>query len=104
MAHTPGPWRFGLRLAEYNSTGPNGEEWTFQAASIGANNGAGPQMAIIPMDESSMENGALISAAPDLLQAAIFAAQIMTKEMPTLAEHNTAARHLIAAIKKAQGF
>lgn len=74
--HTPGPWNIAPKTATYKLCVPDdlaaglkaaGIQIEFQALSVGtAKSGSA---AIIPLDESNIENARLIAAAPELLEA-----------------------------------
>ena len=73
--HTPGPWDIAPRSAPYiaHSDNPRIKAWLersgtdrFDALSVGTKNGS---VALIPLDESNMENARLIAAAPYMLEA-----------------------------------
>jgi hypothetical protein len=81
---------------------------SFRALSIGVcdprfHQGMGPQVAIIPLDESNIENARLIAAAPELLEALkqmVDSAHPHPVEHPTMTAAWEVAR---AAIAKAEG-
>ena len=70
---TPGPWHVAPKKATYQVVGAAAESLIefglpteIEMASVGHRGG---QAAAIPMDESSMANAHLISAAPELFEA-----------------------------------
>jgi hypothetical protein len=77
---------------------------TFKALSIGLTE-RGPQVAIIPLDESSVENARMIAALPELLAAAKNAHGVMVgNNDPFVLElWITAVDDLGAAIARAEG-
>ncbi len=66
-------WELFTKVASYRAGDPQGKlraaglPTEFQAMSVGEV-GSGKQVAIIPLDESNVENGRLIAVAPDMLQ------------------------------------
>ncbi len=69
---TKGPWEMYTRRATYRAGKKEeaklkayGMPTQFEAVSIGTKQG---QVAIIPLDESSLANGQLITAAPDMCE------------------------------------
>lgn len=73
--YTAGPWTIGVRLSRYQAMGSNPREIErlaalgkvdFEAISIGTESG---QVALVPLDESTIENAMLMAAAPELLEA-----------------------------------
>jgi hypothetical protein len=74
--YTPGPWTIAPRKNKYRAIPDDPEELQlvekygldkFEALSIGTNSG---QIAIVPLDESSLANATLISCTPLLLDVA----------------------------------
>lgn len=61
---TPGPWEVSGRRAVYQDVGKVFAP--FDAASVGTVTG---QVAIVPLDESSLANAHLIAAAPKMYEA-----------------------------------
>lgn len=78
IKHTPGPWELEGQKATYAAIGAEDHEefrleklkelgkLKFEAVSVRHNDG---QAAIIPLDESSIENAWLVSASPELFEA-----------------------------------
>lgn len=71
LAHTRGCWMLGMRSATYSASGESakrllaeGIPLEFEAISIGSQEGK--QIAIIPLDESSVENARLMALAPEM--------------------------------------
>jgi len=73
-AHTPGPWIIGQRSNKYKVNADSESERIqlerlglidFYALSVGSVSGS---VALIPLDESNIENALLISAAPDMFE------------------------------------
>lgn len=77
--HTPGPWSINQYTADYEVVGTDAPlpglrqqaiigigKNKFKAVSIGTGSG---QVAIIPLDESNLDNAKLITAAPDMAEA-----------------------------------
>lgn len=78
-------WEIAPRVGKYRAMPANTWESThlaalgkidFDALSVGLPNG-GPQVAIIPLDESSAEKARLVAAAPELLDALKDAAEVI---------------------------
>lgn len=101
--HTPGPWSVAPRVGRYQVipateheriqlASINGLE--FEALSVG---GANRQMAIIPLDESNIDNANLIAAAPEMLEA-IEKLLILAGDRLSITE-TYAMRDLLAAAK-----
>ena len=101
---TPGPWHVGPKKATYQVVGDVAERLIelglpteIEMASVGHRGG---QAAAIPMDESSMANAHLISAAPELLEACERVIDSIEGGATTPEESITYVR---AAIAKARG-
>lgn len=84
---SPGPWKIATKISNYQFSGEEaaklrtaGLPTRFEALSIGANDGRGPQVAIIPLDESSRANAKLIEAAPKLLK---ICKSVMNYDLPS---------------------
>jgi len=73
MSHTKGPWAIAPKTAQYIATSDNPaiKQWLelsgkdrFDALSVGTVDGS---VAIIPLDESNVDNAQLIAVAPEML-------------------------------------
>ncbi len=80
---TKGPWEMYTRRAIYRvgekeeaKLKAYGMPTQFEAVSIGTKQG---QIAIIPLDESSLANGQLISAAPEMYKALTKCLKVLMK-------------------------
>jgi hypothetical protein len=108
----PVKWEIGPREATYQILPTNecdrqalasAGKLTFKAISVGLPE-RGPQVAIIPLDESSVENARMIAALPELLAAAKEAHAVMVgnNDPFNLELWLSAVTDLGAAIEKAE--
>lgn len=108
--HTPAPWNIALRTNFYKSDGIEvplmqkiGVPVRFEAISIGGGEDNN-QMAIVPLDSSSIANARLIASAPELLaalEAMLSAASAYGCDFSSNHPRETSAAR--AAIAKAKG-
>ena len=110
MRHTPGPWKLSLKEGEYTVgkkqaklLAMHGLPTTFNALSVGSDNGRGAQMAIIPMDESNQANGYLIAAAPEMYEALLNILNLKVTESYDEEEWTKAWAKGVDAIRVANG-
>lgn len=102
---TPGPWQIGLKTSKYKVDEKHhlklaalGLPNEFEALSIGGNFIG--QVALIPLDESSIENAQLIAAAPEMYEALIALWSFMHGRTIGFGD---AVRKAQAALEKAEG-
>ena len=96
--YTAGPWEIAPRKARYRVTGEGAEALKacglpvdIDMVSIGTSTG---QVAAIPMDESNMANAYLIAAAPELLEAAETALDVLENALDDIVDHSKASPSL----------